>query len=205
MADWNAPDHPVISMIVTHRIVPQSLPEHISRSVKNGQIFPQQSFSQNQEFWMSNHLCLSVSMASFEETLFNILSFCFCMATANISECNYSLSIHTVRPVNMMFNIVELFFQLCPTGYFTCQSGSMTCIQNTFQCDCSSECDDGSDEDATYAGCTNTEECLLRGSAGKFVCWNTNVMLNITFPTFRIYESLLVPGEKNIIYLAPTI
>ena len=37
------------------------------------------------------------------------------------------------------------------------------------------------------------------------VCWKTNVMFNITFPTFRIYESLLVPGEKYIIYLEATI
>ncbi|XP_056009334.1 SCO-spondin-like, partial [Ostrea edulis] len=55
--------------------------------------------------------------------------------------------------------------QLCPSGYFTCQSGSMTCIQKVFQCDCASDCDDGSDEDASYAGCTNTEECLAKGSA----------------------------------------
>ena len=33
----------------------------------------------------------------------------------------------------------------------------------------------------------------------------TNVMLNITFTTLRIYESWLVPGEKNIIYLAANI
>nr|XP_022339845.1 semaphorin-5B-like [Crassostrea virginica] len=53
--------------------------------------------------------------------------------------------------------------QLCPTGYFTCQSGGITCIQSTFQCDCSPDCDDGSDESATYGGCT--AEC--RSGSGQ--------------------------------------
>ncbi|XP_056005158.1 coadhesin-like [Ostrea edulis] len=54
--------------------------------------------------------------------------------------------------------------QLCPSGFFTCQSGGITCIQNAFQCDCASDCDDGSDESATYAGCTQTEECANGGT-----------------------------------------
>ncbi|XP_078312808.1 SCO-spondin-like [Crassostrea virginica] len=53
--------------------------------------------------------------------------------------------------------------QLCPTGYFTCKSGAMSCIQTAFQCDCSADCDDGSDESSDYAGCTNTLECLQGG------------------------------------------
>lgn len=46
------------------------------------------------------------------------------------------------------------YLQLCPLGWFTCQSGSMTCIDSAFQCDCSSDCDDGSDESPTYASCS---------------------------------------------------
>ncbi|XP_078312803.1 coadhesin-like [Crassostrea virginica] len=56
--------------------------------------------------------------------------------------------------------------QLCPTGYFTCESGAMTCIYNAFKCDCSKDCDDGSDETEGYAGCSNVEQCLLENGAG---------------------------------------
>lgn len=42
----------------------------------------------------------------------------------------------------------------------------MTCIQEIYKCDCSSDCDDGSDETDTYAGCTNVAECLLKSGAG---------------------------------------
>ncbi|XP_065929593.1 ectin [Magallana gigas] len=69
------------------------------------------------------------------------------------------------------------YLQLCPSGYFTCQSGSMSCIQNEFQCDCSADCDDGSDEDATYAGCTNTLECLAKAGAGTTVISLTLICL----------------------------
>ncbi|XP_034329440.2 SCO-spondin isoform X1 [Magallana gigas] len=56
--------------------------------------------------------------------------------------------------------------QLCPTGFFTCQSGGITCIQSSFQCDCSADCDDGSDETTTYAGCTMADTC--ENGAGRF-------------------------------------
>lgn len=59
-----------------------------------------------------------------------------------------------------------IFQQQCPTGYFTCQSGSMSCIQESFKCDCSAECDDGSDETESYAGCTNVAQCMLQNGAG---------------------------------------
>ncbi|XP_078322967.1 coadhesin-like [Crassostrea virginica] len=103
--------------------------------------------------------------------------------------------------------------QLCPTGYFTCKSGSMTCIQNTFQCDCSSECDDGSDEDATYAGCTNTEECLLRGSAVlvslDYQAENDLSLLELQagcgYAEKMVAGSLTVGGRRLIIFCCPTI
>ncbi|XP_069105026.1 SCO-spondin-like isoform X1 [Argopecten irradians] len=47
-----------------------------------------------------------------------------------------------------------VYQQLCPNGWFTCESGSMKCIAKQFQCDCSNDCDDGSDETAGYAGCS---------------------------------------------------
>lgn len=46
-----------------------------------------------------------------------------------------------------------LYFQTCPIGYFTCNSGSITCIQEIFRCDCTSDCDDSSDETVEWAGC----------------------------------------------------
>ncbi|XP_052704188.1 uncharacterized protein LOC128180261 [Crassostrea angulata] len=46
-----------------------------------------------------------------------------------------------------------VYVQLCPTGWFTCKSGGITCIDKAFICDCSSDCDDGSDETTGYAGC----------------------------------------------------
>ncbi|KAJ8310623.1 hypothetical protein KUTeg_012488 [Tegillarca granosa] len=48
------------------------------------------------------------------------------------------------------------YVQLCPSGWFTCESGAMTCINMMFVCDCDSDCDDGSDETTTYAGCSAT-------------------------------------------------
>nr|XP_034327535.1 uncharacterized protein LOC105323126 [Crassostrea gigas] len=47
-----------------------------------------------------------------------------------------------------------VYIQLCPEGWFTCKSGGITCIQNVFKCDCSFDCDDGSDETIGYAGCS---------------------------------------------------
>lgn len=45
---------------------------------------------------------------------------------------------------------------MCPIGWFTCQSGGITCIDKSFVCDCSSDCDDGSDETTGYAGCSGS-------------------------------------------------
>ncbi|XP_061171858.1 uncharacterized protein LOC133181356 [Saccostrea echinata] len=52
------------------------------------------------------------------------------------------------------------YVQTCPTGWFTCESGGMTCIQMSMKCDCQSDCDDGSDESATWASCSfNATDC----------------------------------------------
>ncbi|XP_052679401.1 coadhesin-like isoform X1 [Crassostrea angulata] len=56
--------------------------------------------------------------------------------------------------------------QLCPAGWFTCETGGITCIDEAFQCDCSKDCDDGSDEDATYASCTVTQMASCKSSGG---------------------------------------
>lgn len=58
-----------------------------------------------------------------------------------------------------------LQFQQCGTGFFTCFNGSMTCTDEVFRCDCEHDCDDGSDEDITWAGCNPTQAALC--SAGK--------------------------------------
>ncbi|XP_061184992.1 SCO-spondin-like [Saccostrea echinata] len=62
---------------------------------------------------------------------------------------------------------VIVLFQLCPTGWFTCQSGGITCIDKSFVCDCSNDCDDGSDETVGYAGCSGAviAMCEENGSA----------------------------------------
>lgn len=67
--------------------------------------------------------------------------------------------------------MIVFFFQLCPAGWFTCQSGGITCIDNTFQCDCSKDCDDGSDEDATYASCSLTQLASCKSSGGTPYCY----------------------------------
>eukprot|EP00105_Crassostrea_gigas_P023961 XP_011444035.1 PREDICTED: SCO-spondin isoform X3 [Crassostrea gigas] len=58
------------------------------------------------------------------------------------------------------------YVQLCPTGWFTCQSGGITCIDRAFICDCSADCDDGSDESTSYAGCSASiiETCAQSSS-----------------------------------------
>ncbi|XP_060565319.1 properdin-like [Ruditapes philippinarum] len=51
----------------------------------------------------------------------------------------------------------------CGVDMFTCFNGTMTCIDDVFRCDCQYDCDDGSDEDATWAGCAPN----LCSSAGR--------------------------------------
>ncbi|XP_061194694.1 SCO-spondin-like [Saccostrea echinata] len=46
------------------------------------------------------------------------------------------------------------YVQKCPRGWFTCKSGGITCIDESFKCDCTNDCDDGSDEEIAYASCT---------------------------------------------------
>lgn len=48
---------------------------------------------------------------------------------------------------------------MCPSGYFTCETGSTKCIDGSKACDCdespaTGNCDDGSDETTSYAGCS---------------------------------------------------
>ncbi|XP_062618604.1 SCO-spondin-like [Saccostrea cucullata] len=71
--------------------------------------------------------------------------------------------------------------QLCPSAFFTCQSGAMTCIQKAFVCDCSNDCDDGSDETSGYAGC-NVEACL--GGAGLNMASFALIMTSLIISVF---------------------
>ncbi|KAJ8315039.1 hypothetical protein KUTeg_007189 [Tegillarca granosa] len=59
--------------------------------------------------------------------------------------------------------------QICPSGWFTCQSGAMTCIQYQFVCDCDNDCDDGSDESITYAGCDPKVATMCGNGAQTFL------------------------------------
>ncbi|KAH3812271.1 hypothetical protein DPMN_140697 [Dreissena polymorpha] len=60
-----------------------------------------------------------------------------------------------------------VYFQKCPKDFFTCKKGKITCIQTEFVCDCSPDCDDSSDEDKTWGGCTKKMECSA--AAGKLL------------------------------------
>lgn len=59
--------------------------------------------------------------------------------------------------------------QSCPSGYFTCMNGTISCIQEQYKCDCSSDCQDGSDEQEVYAGCSSSHivNCMAQGSGTK--------------------------------------
>ncbi|WAR12532.1 hypothetical protein MAR_026712 [Mya arenaria] len=50
--------------------------------------------------------------------------------------------------------MIFLNFQNCPSGFFTCQSGRITCIVEGFVCDCTPDCDDGSDESSSWGQCS---------------------------------------------------
>jgi hypothetical protein len=51
----------------------------------------------------------------------------------------------------------------------------MTCIEQAFVCDCSGECDDGSDEDEKWAGCPagHVNSCIAKAGAGQSLSFNT--------------------------------
>ncbi|OWF39259.1 uncharacterized protein LOC110465261 [Mizuhopecten yessoensis] len=58
-----------------------------------------------------------------------------------------------------------VYQQLCPTNWFTCESGTMRCVQWSMMCDCSNDCDDGSDETVGYAGCDAALQATCPSSA----------------------------------------
>lgn len=78
--------------------------------------------------------------------------------------------------------------QLCPSGWFTCQSGGITCIQESFKCDCSSDCDDGSDESATYGNCTLAALC--ENGAGRFAVSMPILVGTLLSGLFALFLSL---------------
>ncbi|XP_062579319.1 coadhesin-like [Saccostrea cucullata] len=82
-------------------------------------------------------------------------------SASDLADCN-TAACPTVAP--------GTYQQLCPAGWFTCESGGITCIDNQFQCDCSKDCDDGSDEDVNYAGCQAAQmmECQSGGEHLRF-------------------------------------
>jgi len=54
------------------------------------------------------------------------------------------------------------YVQTCPERYFDCKNGNITCIHYLEKCDCSNHCEDGSDEDPEWAGCTGSGICNNR-------------------------------------------
>lgn len=78
--------------------------------------------------------------------------------------------------------------------YFTCQSGSMTCIQERFKCDCSNDCQDGSDETESYAGCTALQvaTCQADSSSKYSKFFTVHQYSDITLPnSISIYWCIL--------------
>ena len=46
------------------------------------------------------------------------------------------------------------FLQVCPSRYFTCKTGDVICVAQEVRCDCSPDCQDGSDETSDWASCS---------------------------------------------------
>lgn len=46
-----------------------------------------------------------------------------------------------------------MFLQNCGSSQYGCFSGSVNCVDSSKRCDKVVDCSDGSDEDATHAGC----------------------------------------------------
>lgn len=71
------------------------------------------------------------------------------------------------------YNHVYLL-QSCPSGFFTCFSGFITCVDETFRCDCTRDCTDGSDENTLWAGCAvpcdNAASGIGRWNSDCYIC-----------------------------------
>nr|XP_022343451.1 SCO-spondin-like isoform X5 [Crassostrea virginica] len=69
----------------------------------------------------------------------------------------------------------------CPPGWFTCKSGGITCIDISFKCDCSNDCDDGSDEEISYASCQISQVANCKSAAGHVMIswWITMITLAV--------------------------
>ncbi|XP_021353718.1 neurogenic locus notch homolog protein 1-like [Mizuhopecten yessoensis] len=74
-----------------------------------------------------------------------------------------------------------VYQQLCPSNWFTCESGGMTCIMLSMKCDCSNDCDDGSDETTGYAGCDAELMAMCESGAEHVFASITLLVVSLVF------------------------
>ncbi|XP_033736371.1 uncharacterized protein LOC117324562 [Pecten maximus] len=99
-------------------------------------------------------------------------------ASSEFSDCNTNAC-----PVAA----AGVYQQLCPSSWFTCESGAMTCIMLSMKCDCSNDCDDGSDETTGYAGCDPELMAMCESGAEHAL---TSISLLVLCLVAAIYKNI---------------
>lgn len=88
------------------------------------------------------------------------------------------------------------YINKCPPGWFTCKSGGITCIDASFKCDCANDCDDGSDEEISYAECKISQIANCKSGSGHVKKSWWMILITITLGVF-LGPSLLSWGWPN--------
>lgn len=76
------------------------------------------------------------------------------------------------------------YINKCPPGWFTCKSGGITCIDASFKCDCANDCDDGSDEEISYAECKISQIANCKSGSGHVKKSWWMILITITLGVF---------------------